>query len=371
MKKAKITSSTLRKLFAGNEEQDGVFEDDLSVELEARLSASADEELPVVDTSDDNADLDIEAEFEDEEPEETGLTDLASGDNLNSIQDEDDGLDELTPVDSTIVDDEEICAEDEEICAEDEELTDGDMVADALGIGDSGDVDVVPFGDEVLAVKASVIVAKMSKKAASRAGVSDIYKGTSFGSVVQAAVDQKGVRAGLQGLGFTMVKAKASIVSKAKLKASVSAALAKQASTSVYASKVFEQSAAIAAVGINRKFFKDSENTLRASLESELTRAGVSGAAKIVRACFNQHGVAYAKDILTLARKLAAQSQAVRDNYVEALDMTSEEPEVDVEAQDEIDENPVTAALLRPATKRPVVASTLASAILAGKASLV
>lgn len=364
MKKAKITSSTLRKLFAGNEEQDGVFEDDLSVELEARLSASADEELPVVDTSDDNADLDIEAEFEDEEPEETGLTDLASGDNLNSIQDEDDGLDELTPVDSTIVDD-------EEICAEDEELTDGDMVADALGIGDSGDVDVVTFEDEVLAVKASVIVAKMSKKAASRAGVSDIYKGTSFGSVVQAAVDQKGVRAGLQGLGFTMVKAKASIVSKAKLKASVSAALAKQASTSVYASKVFEQSAAIAAVGINRKFFKDSENTLRASLESELTRAGVSGAAKIVRACFNQHGVAYAKDILTLARKLAAQSQAVRDNYVEALDMTSEEPEVDVEAQDEIDENPVTAALLRPATKRPVVASTLASAILAGKASLV
>lgn len=364
MKKAKITSSTLRKLFAGNEEQDGVFEDDLSVELEARLSASADEELPVVDTSDDNADLDIEAEFEDEEPEETGLTDLASGDNLNSIQDEDDGLDELTPVDSTIVDD-------EEIYAEDEELTDGDMVADALGIGDSGDVDVVPFEDEVLAVKASVIVAKMSKKAASRAGVSDIYKGTSFGSVVQAAVDQKGVRAGLQGLGFTMVKAKASIVSKAKLKASVSAALAKQASTSVYASKVFEQSAAIAAVGINRKFFKDSENTLRASLESELTRAGVSGAAKIVRACFNQHGVAYAKDILTLARKLAAQSQAVRDNYVEALDMTSEEPEVDVEAQDEIDENPVTAALLRPATKRPVVASTLASAILAGKASLV
>lgn len=364
MKKAKITSSTLRKLFAGNEEQDGVFEDDLSVELEARLSASADEELPVVDTSDDNADLDIEAEFEDEEPEETGLTDLASGDSLNSIQDEDDGLDELTPVDSTIVDD-------DEIYAEDEELTDGDMVADALGIGDSGDVDVVPFEDEVLAVKASVIVAKMSKKAASRAGVSDIYKGTSFGSVVQAAVDQKGVRAGLQGLGFTMVKAKASIVSKAKLKASVSAALAKQASTSVYASKVFEQSAAIAAVGINRKFFKDSENTLRASLESELTRAGVSGAAKIVRACFNQHGVAYAKDILTLARKLAAQSQAVRDNYVEALDMTSEEPEVDVEAQDEIDENPVTAALLRPATKRPVVASTLASAILAGKASLV
>ena len=89
-------------------------------------------------------------------------------------------------------------------------------------------------------------------------------------------------------------------------------------------SEVLEQCLAIAAVGINRQYFRDTRNELRAALIEELETANVRGADKLVRRIFASKGVDYAKAILTLAMKLTSKSDEVRAEYVEALDLTSD-----------------------------------------------
>lgn len=385
MKRAKITSATLRNLFAGNGNSSFVESpddldyneevNDLAEQISARMKVIATDELPEIDTGDYD---EVFAEFEeDEEIDDTELVTLDSNfEDVQGIQDVEDGLDELTPLDSVSIE------EDEEIESSDsEDIDDGtENIVDAVEVDDDGEVDVIPVGDELIAIASNVVVARMNHKQATKAGVSDIYKGASFASVVESSVQNKGLRRGLVESGFAMVKAKvkAGVVSKNQLRASVEQALAVSNAKVIASQKSFEQAAAIAAVGINRKFFKDTENTLRASLEQELTRAGFQGAKTLVRSCFAKHGIDYAKDILVLAKKLAAQPQDVRDNYVTALDMTSEdlEPE-DISAESEgfEDNVSITAALLRPATKQNMAvmanATNHAQAILSGRASLV
>ncbi len=386
MKRAKITSATLRNLFAGNGNSSSVESpdeleyneevNDLAEQISARMKVIATDELPEIDTGDDD---EVFAEFEeDEEIDDNELVTLDSNfEDVQGIQDVNDGLDELTPLDSVSIE------EDEEIEAGDDEdaIDDGsENIVDAVEVDDDGDLEVIPVGDELIAIASNVVVARMNRKQATKAGVSDIYKGASFASVVESSVQNKGLRRGLVESGFAMVKAKvkAGVVSKNQLRASVEQALAASNAKVIASQKSFEQAAAIAAVGINRKFFKDTENTLRASLEQELTRAGFQGAKTLVRSCFAKHGIDYAKDILVLAKKLAAQPQDVRDNYVTALDMTSEdlEPE-DISAESEgfEDNVSITAALLKPATKQNMAimanATNHAQAILSGRASLV
>lgn len=387
MKRAKITSATLRNLFAGNGNSSFVESpddleyneevNDLAEQISARMKVIATDELPEIDTGDDD---EVFAEFEeDEEIDDNELVTLDSNfEDVQGIQDVNDGLDELTPLDSVSIE------EDEEVEAGDDDedaIDDGsENIVDAVEVDDDGDLEVIPVGDELIAIASNVVVARMNRKQATKAGVSDIYKGASFASVVESSVQNKGLRRGLVESGFAMVKAKvkAGVVSKNQLRASVEQALAASNAKVIASQKSFEQAAAIAAVGINRKFFKDTENTLRASLEQELTRAGFQGAKTLVRSCFAKHGIDYAKDILVLAKKLAAQPQDVRDNYVTALDMTSEdlEPE-DISAESEgfEDNVSITAALLKPATKQNMAimanATNHAQAILSGRASLV
>jgi hypothetical protein len=85
-----------------------------------------------------------------------------------------------------------------------------------------------------------------------------------------------------------------------------------------------DQSLAIAAVGINKRYFKDYPNPLKAALLQQLTQAGVRGAASLVSAAFSEHGVEYARSILALAQKISAMPEEVRDNHAESLDMTSD-----------------------------------------------
>lgn len=388
MKRAKITSATLRNLFAGNGNSSFVESpdeleyneevNDLAEQISARMKVIATDELPEIDTGDDD---EVFAEFEeDEEIDDNELVTLDSNfEDVQGIQDVNDGLDELTPLDSVSIEEDE----DEELEAGDDEdaVDDGaENIVDAVEVDDDGDLEVIPVGDELIAIASNVVVARMNRKQATKAGVSDIYKGASFASVVESSVQNKGLRRGLVESGFAMVKAKvkAGVVSKNQLRASVEQALAASNAKVIASQKSFEQAAAIAAVGINRKFFKDTENTLRASLEQELTRAGFQGAKTLVRSCFAKHGIDYAKDILVLAKKLAAQPQDVRDNYVTALDMTSEdlEPEdISAESEEFEDNVSITAALLKPATKQNMAimanATNHAQAILSGRASLV
>jgi hypothetical protein len=216
------------------------------------------------------------------------------------------------------------------VSADEMPIVDIDGMDDSEGEG----VEFATAGLRVHAIKANRIIATISKKAAVTAGHGDVYLSDQFQDVVGVEMAKHGIRAGLQAMGFTLATvnvAKVEVINK-RVEAKVKQVTAAVRRTSHAQTEAFEQCAAIAAVGINRQYFKDTQNELRAALEEELQAAGVRGATKLVRRVFASKGVAYAKAIVTLATKLQAMPEATRNTFAEALDMTSDgEQELDDE----------------------------------------
>ena len=260
--------------------------------------------------------------------------------------------------------------------------------ADAVEDTDTDDLVYATVANVVHVVRANRIIASMGPATARKIGMSDVYLSTQFQDVVQASVDTKGLRKGLVQSGFVLAKVKvsASKVTAKVVKAKVEAAMQTRVEAQRVKDACMEQSLAIAAVGINRQFFKASKNELRANLEAEFTRMGVRGAGKVIRAMFAQHGVAFAQEILTLAKRISAMPEQVRDEYASALDLTNDEDfEVEDEItsdtddgfEDEAEDQPmsVTAALATPMRRVPALlkagVTNKAMAILSGTGSLV
>lgn len=277
----------------------------------------------------------------------------------------------------------------------------GDMSLLDVDGTDDGDISNVAFasiGTNVLVIKADRIIAKMTKRIAASTNKQDIYLTDQFHQVVASEMNKLGLRAALKATGFALAKVNVSsqTVLEARIKTEVTKTTA--AVRRVQASKeaAFTQSLAIAAVGINRNFFKDVSNELKASLETELVAAGVRNPNRILNRAFASSGPAYAKALVTLATKISAMPEENRNSYVEALDMTSENPDSDfedpnesqevygddadqdMEIGDEDFETPVSASLtsLGVPTRKQVQASVnasvsvTASAILNGSQSL-
>jgi hypothetical protein len=209
-------------------------------------------------------------------------------------------------------------------------------LADVDGLDDEGDdVMFASAGMQLYAIKAHRIVARMSKKVAVKAGVQDIYLSEQFELATAAEMAKHGLRAGLKKQGFAMAKvnvAKNEVLNK-RVESKVKQVTAAIRRNQLNSNEALGQCLAIAAVGINRQYFKDARNELRAALEDELTAAGVRGASRLVRRVFASKGIDYAKSILTLANKLVNMPEETRNAFAAALDMTS-----DGEVEDDVDE---------------------------------
>lgn len=251
------------------------------------------------------------------------------------------------------------------------EITDDEApLVDVDGIDDASTGEELVFasvGKALHVIRSNRIIASMGPKAAAKAGFADVYQMDRFQDVVQASVEKKGLRKGLVQHGFVMAtvkltanKAQAKVV-KAKVEKEVTARLETLAGRDA----VMEQSLAIAATGINKQFFRDVPNELKAHLITELEHAGVRNASRIVRAAFSDHGTSYAKSILTLAKKISAMPDEVRDNYVTALDMTDGGADLEVEDELPISDNDVDVEDDFIEEEVPVVASRSLKAALA------
>ena len=228
---------------------------------------------------------------------------------------------------------------------DDEDMEDGGDAApedmallDVDGADDEPD-DVVfaNVGNSVKVIKANRIIASMSKKVAVRAGHVDVYLGEQFQEVTSVEMTKHGVRAGLQKMGFVLATVnlgKAEVLNKrvemkaSKLTAGVRAQHAE-------ALQSMDQCLAIASVGISKGYFKDVRNELSASLEDELTAAGVRGAKGMIKRVFASKGVDFGKAILAQATKLSALSEDVRNQHAAALDMVSDQGLADESGDDE------------------------------------
>lgn len=201
-------------------------------------------------------------------------------------------------------------------------------ILDVDGADDEGD-DVVfaNIGTSVKVIKANRIIASMSKKVAVKAGHSDVYLGDQFQEVTSVEMNKHGLRAGLKKMGFVLASVnlgRAEVLNK-RVEAKANKLTAAVRSQVVAENKALEQCMAIAAVGVNKGYFKDTRNELRAALEAELEAAGVRGAKKLVANVFATKGIDYSKSIITVAKKLSALSEDVRNQHAAALDMVGDE----------------------------------------------
>ena len=214
-------------------------------------------------------------------------------------------------------------------------LVDVDNVEDVEG---SDALAFASIGAAVHVIRSNRIIASMGPAAARKLNVTDVYQTPQYQDVVAHAVDTKGLRRGLVAQGFTLAKValSASKATSRVVQAKVEAGMKSRVEAIAKQNAAMEQSLAIAAVGINKRYFKDAPNPLKAALLEQLKQAGVRGAQSLISAAFAEHGVEYAKSILTLAQRIAAMPEEVRDNHAEALDMTSDEDFVD-DAGTEVD----------------------------------
>lgn len=198
---------------------------------------------------------------------------------------------------------------------------------DVDGADDSAEnMTTAAMGTVLHVIKANRIVASMTKKMAIKAGHGDHYLGDEFHEATMAECSTYGVRAGLKSMGFALAKVNVgrSDVLNKRVESRTKQVTASIKRSNAASNEALGQCLAIAAVGINRQYFKDTRNELRAALEVELGSAGVRNASKLVRRVFASHGVDYAKAILTLANRLVGMPEETRNAFASALDMTSE-----------------------------------------------
>lgn len=358
------------------------------------------EELPMIDNA-----VTADADFDDFSEDELNLASVEDdeefGDMVAEAADGDEEFDDMEPLEPALFDDSmdgeseealEDAGADQDVVADFENAVDSDdqiPLVDLDEVPDSSVDDVVfaTVGNAVHVLRSNRIIASMGPAAAKRAEVAPVYLMPQFQDVVASALAKKGLRKGLVQAGFQLAKVKVTAKATAKVvQAKVQTAVHARMESLHQRDAVMEQALAISATGINKQFFKDVPNELKAHLEAELEQLGVRGAGRVVRAMFAQHGVSYAKSILTTAKRIAAMPDAVRENLIAALDMTDGACDDELEADLEIEEDDdgmeelpatVTAALSRPVAGRRVAAllqatqSSTAHAILSGAKSLI
>ncbi len=348
-------------------------------------------------------DNEFEAEDDEVDASDAELEDNSGSTPQSLLEVDDDWDTEAGVVHAEFEDEEEEVEEEPEDTEEEIEVASGDDSMDLVdvdGMEDEGDdVEFATAGLKVWAIKANRIVATLNKKTAVAAGHGDVYLSDQFQDVVGIEMSKHGLRAGLRNMGFAL--AKVNLASNAVLNKRVEAKTKKVTAAirrnSQSTNAAMQQCLAIAAVGINRHYFKDTRNELRAALEEELVAAGVRNGQRLVRRIFASKGVEYAKAILMLANKLSDMPEVTRNHFASALDLTndgeidddeefgdsaspdfqsetigSDEEEFDDDMEDELESpNTVSAALANPQYKKTVTAkkagySLTATAVLNG-----
>lgn len=211
---------------------------------------------------------------------------------------------------------------------------------DVDGTEDTGDdIAFASLASVVHVIKGSRIVASMGKKQAVKAGVEDMYMSDEFHEVVANQVDKDGLRKGLKSMGFVM--ARVNVTSSKVINKRVEAKAAK-VSAAVRADKaqydaVLEQSLAIAATGMAKQYFKGVQNPLKAAMVQELETMGVRGASRLVAGIFARAGIPFTKELVATAKRISAMPQELRNSTAAALDMISDDAELEDEDDHEVE----------------------------------
>lgn len=311
-------------------------DDAQKVESEEAPAAEPATDAPVAETvaedevSDDEAkELDLESEPDLDEAVEGA----DEGDDKAADGDEPKAADEAPADDAEKVEAEDTALENAQDPTEFTVDTDMDLV-DIDGLDDDmvDDVAFIDYDDDVLAIAANRVIATLTKRAAIKAGLKDIYTQDHFENAVRLEMQKHGLRAGLKNSGFTLasVKVKASKALALAMARAQNELKASAVKTADKQKQVRAQAVAIACMALNRGAFKGMRNTLRDALVAQLRGAGLLNAERVVAEAFKAEGVNFMRNVIKAAELVEEMPEEVRDGFVESLDMT-EEPEIEQE----------------------------------------
>lgn len=161
-----------------------------------------------------------------------------------------------------------------------------------------------------------------------------------FQVAVKHSIETLGLKEGLSSYNFEFAKFK--VKAGAKIAELVKAGVAKEQSKVTAgldsAAADMQQSLDIAAAGFAQNFWKNRQDPVKAALITELTAAGfkAGSAEKLVNRVMAAHGVSQLREVLALARELAAKPVEARNGLAEAVDLAKYQPfQVKAEADEE------------------------------------
>lgn len=313
------------------------------------LASDDDEDEDLLDDEDDE--LDDESVFDEEEDEDdealAGSDD--DDDDEEDEEDEDDSDDEEEDLDDDDEDfDDKNSLSVSSVTVEDDEPAPvalesvstnllalasaeaGELKHDQLEVAFAGNVAGTPTW---LATYAGKIVATATPETASSVE-SNVFNSDVFSKLVHASAAENGVSAALSELGFRPIEASVNVDAyiqeevASRVEAGVSSVRSNfEQSSSDYAAR-FEAALATAATGVNKNFFEDVKNPIKAALASTMSSLGIQNADRLVAQAFAQHNDTYLKGLVAKACEIMEYDVEVQNQLTKAVASTANEQTV-------------------------------------------
>lgn len=214
----------------------------------------------------------------------------------------------------------------DEVSGDDTEL---DLVEQA-----EGDLEVFAGNGKVFASIGDIPVSVLDEENAG--DNAEVMFSTAFMSAVKAAVKTQGVQA-LATFGFQPIRVKlnlAKLIDK-QVTAGVQAETAKMEQAKADLRADYAHALQIAGVGLNKGFFANRSNPLKAALFDVLTQAGVRNAAPLIDTAFASVGEAFTAELLDTTEEVLDKSPELRDELAATLRTTNYQKAEAVESDDD------------------------------------
>ena len=164
-----------------------------------------------------------------------------------------------------------------------------------------------------------VPVAMASKSSAGKNA--DIFDTPSFGHAALASAKAVGVKKALVELGFTPIKHKVSVSKEVRRLVDAQVAEQREALASELKShqEKFLSALATAAIGINRGFFAEVKNPLKAALWNAMSSAGIRNPEAMIDNAFRAHSDAYHTVLFAQASDIVAKPAEVQESLAKTI----------------------------------------------------
>lgn len=304
-----------------------------------------------------------------------GANDVAAG-----VDDQNNGVDTTVP-DPDVVDNNTDTApiepqpnvEDNNTVTSGDEISDDDVVDvnldDTFAEDDDDDFDVVQTSeDSCMAFVNGMPVAK-----AERSKVGASFASTGWIRAVKHTVRDQGRKAAFASFKFEplVIPVPLKPIAQARIDTMLADQRTAEAASAKDMREDYTQCLAIALAGINKGFWRKSENALKAGFFDELSSVGVNKPAQLVDKVFASHGRTFLQSVIAKAEELRTMSLTVRNELaqqVEASNYMGAADEDDVE--DDADSMDVTARLRGQGMRTKSVANVTLSAATPLKSTL-